>query len=146
MAPLHQLRLEHHRVTKKLLILMVSYFYIFFNVIQVVQLILAPPPSYDSLFGRVREAQKTSKGVIDFIKNILIILLGTCKYCIFFWHFEQNLCSIFLLVGCTIILGVTIVVPICMIVMGSVYLRECPQGEYIPVYLLVGGKWKDYFL
>lgn len=44
------------------------------------------------------------------------------------------------LVGCTIILGVTIVIPICMIVMGSVYLRECPQGEYIPVYLLVGGK------
>lgn len=42
--------------------------------------------------------------------------------------------------GCTIILGVTIVIPICMIVMGSVYLRECPQGEYIPVYLLVGGK------
>lgn len=41
--------------------------------------ILAPPPSYDSLFGRVREAQKTSKGVLDFIKNILIILLGTCK-------------------------------------------------------------------
>ncbi|KAH1020945.1 hypothetical protein HUJ04_010530 [Dendroctonus ponderosae] len=23
--------------------------------------------------------------------------------------------------------------------MGSIYLHECPQGEYIPVYLLVGG-------
>lgn len=43
------------------------------------------------------------------------------------------------LVGCTIILGVTIAIPICMIVMGSIYLHECPQGEYIPVYLLVGG-------
>lgn len=40
---------------------------------------LAPPPSYDSLFGRVREAQKKSKGVIDFLKNIIIIVLGTCK-------------------------------------------------------------------
>lgn len=79
----------------------------------------APPPSYDSLFGRVREAQRTSKGVLEFLKNLLIILLGT--------------------IGCTIILGVTIVIPICMIVIGSIYLHECPQGEYIPVYLLVGG-------
>ncbi|KAF5284579.1 hypothetical protein FQR65_LT02405 [Abscondita terminalis] len=79
----------------------------------------APPPSYDSLFGRVREARRTSKGVFEFLKNILIILLGT--------------------IGCTIILGVTIVIPICMIVMGSIYLHECPQGEYIPIYLLVGG-------
>ncbi|RZC33327.1 hypothetical protein BDFB_002133 [Asbolus verrucosus] len=79
----------------------------------------APPPSYDSLFGRVREAQKTSKGVIDFLKNIIIIVLGT--------------------LGCTVILGVTIVIPICMIVMGLLYLYDCPQGEYIPVYLLVGG-------
>ncbi|XP_050303579.1 transmembrane protein 272-like [Anthonomus grandis grandis] len=79
----------------------------------------APPPSYDSLFGRVREAQKTSKGILDFFTNVVIIVLGT--------------------LGCSIILGVTIVVPICMIVMGSIYLHECPQGEYIPVYLLVGG-------
>lgn len=79
----------------------------------------APPPSYDSLFGRVREARKTSTGVFDFFKNVFIILLGA--------------------VGCTVILGVTIIIPICMIVMGTVYLHECPQGEYIPVYLLVGG-------
>ena len=44
-------------------------------------------------------------------------------------------------VGCSIILGVTIVIPIWMIVMGSIYLYDCPQGEYIPIYLLVGGKW-----
>lgn len=47
--------------------------------------------------------------------------------------------------GCTIILGVTIVIPICMIVVGSVYLHECPQGEYIPVYLLVGGEFYILF-
>lgn len=103
--------------------------------------VLAPPPSYDSLFGRVREAQKTSKGVLDFIKNILIILLGTCNL-LFFLGLTvcKGIRFYFVAVGCTIILGVTIVIPICMIVMGSVYLRECPQGEYIPVYLLVGGK------
>lgn len=30
-------------------------------------------------------------------------------------------------------------VPICMMVIGGLYLYDCPQGEYIPVYLLVGG-------
>ncbi|KAL3265873.1 hypothetical protein HHI36_010067 [Cryptolaemus montrouzieri] len=78
-----------------------------------------PPPTYDSLFGRVREAQKRSKGVVEFLKNILIIILGT--------------------LGCTIILGVTIVIPICMIAIGIIYIHDCPQGEYIPVYLVVGG-------
>lgn len=42
-------------------------------------------------------------------------------------------------VGCTIMLGITIVIPICMVVIGGLYLYDCPQGEYIPVYLLVGG-------
>lgn len=79
----------------------------------------APPPSYDSLFGRVREAHKSSTGMLDFLKNVVILLLGT--------------------LGCTIILGITIVIPVCMIVFGAVYLYDCPQGEYIPVYLLVGG-------
>lgn len=40
---------------------------------------LAPPPSYDSLFGRMREAHKVSKGVFDFLKNIIVLLLGTSK-------------------------------------------------------------------
>ncbi|KAL9702430.1 hypothetical protein quinque_005948 [Culex quinquefasciatus] len=69
----------------------------------------APPPSYDSLFGRVREAHKSSTGMLDFLKNVVILLLGT--------------------LGCTIILGITIVIPVCMIVFGSIYLYDCPQGE-----------------
>lgn len=40
----------------------------------------APPPSYDSLFGRVREAHKTSKGMIDFLKNVICLLLGTSMF------------------------------------------------------------------
>ncbi|XP_058461992.1 uncharacterized protein LOC131436990 [Malaya genurostris] len=79
----------------------------------------APPPTYDSLFGRVREAHKSSTGMVDFLKNVLILLLGT--------------------LGFTIILGITIVIPVCMIVFGAIYLYDCPQNEYIPVFLLVGG-------
>lgn len=39
----------------------------------------ASPPSYDSLFGRMREARKVSKDIFDFFKNILYLLLGTSK-------------------------------------------------------------------
>lgn len=39
-----------------------------------------PPPSYDSLFGRVREAHKSSTGLLDFLKNVVILLLGTREY------------------------------------------------------------------
>lgn len=33
----------------------------------------------------------------------------------------------------------TIVIPVCMVVFGFLYLNECPQNDYIPVYLLIGG-------
>ena len=36
----------------------------------------AAPPSYDSLFGRVREVRKSSNGFVDFIKNLFFYLLG----------------------------------------------------------------------
>lgn len=38
------------------------------------------PPSYDSLFGRAIEARKSSKGVLDFFKSLLILVLGTSKF------------------------------------------------------------------
>lgn len=44
----------------------------------------SPPPSYDSIYGRVMEAQKQSKGFLDFLKNIFILLLGTSKLNRFF--------------------------------------------------------------
>lgn len=57
-----------------------------------------------------------------------------------FFLFLKSLFLVLFPVGCTIILGITIVIPVCMVVIGSMYLNQCPQGEYIPVYLLVGGK------
>jgi hypothetical protein len=33
-----------------------------------------------------------------------------------------------------------------MIAMGSVYLHDCPQGEYIPIYLLIGGEWFNAYI
>ena len=49
-------------------------------------------------------------------------------------------------VGTTIILGITIVIPMCMIFFGAFYLNQCPQNEYIPVYLLIGGEFISYLI
>lgn len=38
-----------------------------------------------------------------------------------------------------IVIGITIIIPICMLVVGSVYFYDCPAENYIPVYLIVGG-------
>ncbi|XP_042882322.1 uncharacterized protein LOC122259542 isoform X1 [Penaeus japonicus] len=78
-----------------------------------------PPPTYESLFGRVREVQKSSNGLVDFIKNLIILFLGT--------------------IGCTVMISVTIVIPIFMIIVGSLKMDECPAEKMIPIYLVIGG-------
>ena len=80
----------------------------------------AEPPSYDSLFGRIRDTHKASRNFIDFLAKLLLLLLGT--------------------IGCTIACSVTIVIPICMIVIGSIHFYDCPAEPYIPLFLIVGGK------
>ena len=42
-------------------------------------------------------------------------------------------------VGCTVMIGVTIVIPVFMIIVGSVKMNDCPAQPSIPVYLVVGG-------
>ena len=80
----------------------------------------AEPPSYDSLFGRIRDTHKASRNFIDFLAKLLLLLLGT--------------------IGCTIACSVTVVIPICMIVIGSIHFNDCPAEPYIPLFLIVGGK------
>lgn len=80
----------------------------------------AEPPSYDSLFGRIRDTHKASRNFVDFLVRLLILLLGT--------------------IGCTIACSITIVIPVCMIVVGSIYFDECPAAPMIPVFLIVGGE------
>merc|ERR1719270_346442 len=81
----------------------------------------AEPPSYDSLFGRIRDTHKASKNVIDFVVKVILLLLGT--------------------IGCTIACSITIVIPVCMIVIGSVYFHDCTAEPYIPIFLIVGGSF-----
>ena len=83
------------------------------------KLFSAEPPSYDSLFGRIRDTHKASRNVIDFVVKVILLLLGT--------------------IGCTIACSITVVIPFCMIVIGSVYFHDCPAEPYIPIFLIVGG-------
>ncbi|XP_041357952.1 transmembrane protein 272-like [Gigantopelta aegis] len=78
-----------------------------------------PPPSYDSLFGRVKQVRGESSSNVDFMKKFIFLLLGT--------------------VGCTICIGLVMAIPVSMIVMGAVYLHDCPAERYIPIYLVVMG-------
>ena len=57
-----------------------NFIYIYVKIIITFLFFTAPPPSYDSLFGRVREAHKASKGMFDFLKNVIILLLGTSMF------------------------------------------------------------------
>jgi len=84
----------------------------------------AEPPSYDSLFGRIRDTHKASRNVVDFVVKVILLLLGT--------------------IGCTIACSITIVIPVCMIVIGSVYFHDCPAEPYIPIFLIVGGSFSVF--
>ena len=67
---------------------------------------------------------QTSRNFIDFLVKVLLLLLGT--------------------IGCTIACGITIIIPLCMIAIGSVYFNECPAEPYIPIFLIVGGTVTPY--
>lgn len=78
----------------------------------------APPPTYQSLFGQMREARKSSRGLLDLLRRLLIILIST--------------------LGCTILIGFMILIPFTMIIVGATYIDEC-RVEHIPAFLLIGG-------
>jgi len=81
----------------------------------------AEPPSYDSLFGRIRDTHKSSRNLIDFLAKLILLLIGT--------------------IGCTIACGLTIMVPVCMIIIGAIHLHDCPVEPCIPIFLIVGGSF-----
>lgn len=79
----------------------------------------SPPPSYESLYGRVKAAKQKSTSKAGFLWSFIGILFGT--------------------LGCTVCLGVLLALPIAMIAIGAVYLHDCPRERYIPIYLVVAG-------
>ncbi|XP_063412961.1 transmembrane protein 272-like [Mytilus trossulus] len=77
------------------------------------------PPSYDSLFGKIAQAKVTSDGNVDFARKSIGIVCNS--------------------VIATVLLVVSLAVPVAAIVIGGLYLNDCPKQKYIPIYLIVFG-------
>lgn len=80
-----------------------------------------PPPSYESLYGRAKAIREESSGSFDFVKRLTCMCVGT--------------------IGFTIFLGIMLVIPIAMIVIGAIYKNDCPKEKFIPIYLIVAGSF-----
>ncbi|VDI56675.1 thiamine pyrophosphokinase [Mytilus galloprovincialis] len=52
---------------------------------------------------------------------------------------EIDAALLWTMVGCTVCLGLLLALPIAMIVIGSMYIHDCPAERYIPIYLIVAG-------
>ncbi|XP_050417593.2 transmembrane protein 272 [Patella vulgata] len=78
-----------------------------------------PPPTYDSLYGKIKDVKKKSTGIADFLMKILETLVSTMCF--------------------TILLGIVIAIPVSMIAIGSIHISNCPAERYIPIYLIVAG-------
>jgi hypothetical protein len=77
------------------------------------------PPQYDSLYGKIKATGKESSSVLNFVRRLTALILGT--------------------VGCTICIAFSIAIPISMIAIGAVYKNDCRAERFIPIYLIVAG-------
>ncbi|XP_064637724.1 transmembrane protein 272-like isoform X2 [Lineus longissimus] len=77
------------------------------------------PPTYDSLFGKVRAAKNESQGNVTFVKKVMVIFCSS--------------------IGCTICIALMMAIPVSMIAIGVLYLNSCNIERFIPIYLIVGG-------
>lgn len=41
--------------------------------------VVEPPPSYESIYGRVKAAQLEAESKPQFFKKVMTIIMGTCK-------------------------------------------------------------------
>jgi len=80
---------------------------------------IAPPPSYESLFGKVRKAKAESKSKTEFCKKVKDIIMTS--------------------VGFVIVIGALLLLPLAELVIGAVYIDDCPLNIRIPIWLIVSG-------
>lgn len=73
-----------------------------------------------SIYGQVKFAKENSGGNISFLSSIVAIF-----------------CSSTVVIVLLVIVG--LVLPIASIVIGALYLDDCPLEKYIPIYLVVTG-------
>lgn len=72
------------------------------------------PPSYDSLMTKIKRAKQESKTPAHFLTSVIAILCG----------------SLFV----TVLFGISICLPITMIVIGVIYKDDCHIQNKIPIW------------
>lgn len=78
-----------------------------------------PPPSYQSLYGEIKDVRQQSNNVAEYLVKVIILLGST--------------------IGCAVFFGILLAIPIAMIVLGAKYKDDCPKEDKIPIYLIVAG-------
>lgn len=77
------------------------------------------PPTYESLFGQIKEEWFTAENFADFLRKAGGILLAS--------------------LACTLVLLFLLILPLAYVIIGVVYLDKCPINRMIPIYLIVAG-------
>ncbi|CAI8051732.1 hypothetical protein GBAR_LOCUS28310 [Geodia barretti] len=109
-----------------------------------------PPPAYNQLFGisDLKEAKKQSSNRATFVVKSCEIVTGTGEWCciVTIVQFPIAFCPLFLslvstshTVACAICMGILAALPISMIIIGAIYLDDCPDRRIIPIWLIVFG-------
>lgn len=76
------------------------------------------PPTYESLYGEFRQVEDP-RGLAQFIAKAFAVIIGT--------------------VAAAVLLALLNIIPLGMIVLGSVNLHRCPVETYIPIWLIITG-------
>lgn len=80
----------------------------------------APPPSYNSIFGELKQAKRDSGGShVNFLKQACGIVLSS--------------------VVTILLLALLCAFPVSMIIIGALKLDDCPAEHFIPKWLLIFG-------
>ncbi|XP_067946667.1 transmembrane protein 272-like [Watersipora subatra] len=86
----------------------------------------APPPDYESIFGKVKKLKDESLDRVG------------CRQKAY-----STFCSILMkIIGFLLFIGL----PLVMLVLGVVFLNACPQKKMIPIYLVVAGATTTFYI
>ena len=77
------------------------------------------PPSYESLYRKLKRAKEESSNPVEYMQSAFTII-----------------CSSFLI---TIFFAFSVAIPITMVIIGSVFKENCPINSKIPIWLIVTG-------
>jgi len=85
------------------------------------------PPAYASIFGELAAKKATSDGVVDFTKEAAGVM-------------DKKASGVAGKICCGIFCGlIGMALPVAEIVIGALYLNDCPAQYLLPIYLIVSG-------